>query len=389
MRRMTLIRCGVASVLLGGVVAVGMLAAGCGGDDNGGGPGRRRWSGPTRPRCSRPRAMTAAPAAATAALGATGRRRRRRRTRRPPPCTASSFSFTRRRSRPRCASASAPWTPRTAATRAPSRSPRATRPRTRLSACPRAREAPRPTPPSTWRAGPSRSTPSIGRAGLAGQLPDAGSRGAHLRQAHWRQGALRPTPAAPPARSTGIDYWDLGALPAGTLADGTTTLLAVNGCAPGQSDTDDAPVQCPTGYDSDGGQSRHLGDEARHDDAARRRLDRRAVRVRVVSVLVRRGRQGRSVRPSPASIVTTHVHSGRGRACGRGDAGDAAVEAAAPTPVPVTVPLPGRGRASTYGNLAPDDAGAGIRASRSTARAASSSTASRPTAAPTSRPGFR
>ena len=39
MRKMTLIRCGVASVLLGGVVAGGMFAVGCGGDDNSGWPG--------------------------------------------------------------------------------------------------------------------------------------------------------------------------------------------------------------------------------------------------------------------------------------------------------------------------------------------------------------
>ena len=45
MRRMTLIRCGIASAVLGGVVAVGMVAAGCGGDDNGAAGGNGTDSG--------------------------------------------------------------------------------------------------------------------------------------------------------------------------------------------------------------------------------------------------------------------------------------------------------------------------------------------------------
>ena len=36
MRRTTLIRCGVASLIVGSVVAGGIFASGCGGDDNGG-----------------------------------------------------------------------------------------------------------------------------------------------------------------------------------------------------------------------------------------------------------------------------------------------------------------------------------------------------------------
>ncbi len=46
----------------------------------------------------------------------------------------------------------------------------------------------------------------------------------------------------------GVDYWDIGTLPAGTLADGTTTLLAVNGCTPGEVNTSAALIECPTGY---------------------------------------------------------------------------------------------------------------------------------------------
>ncbi len=51
-----------------------------------------------------------------------------------------------------------------------------------------------------------------------------GHRRAHLRHAHWREGSRqrRRRPAMPLVQ--GVDYWDLGTLQAGTLADGTTTL---------------------------------------------------------------------------------------------------------------------------------------------------------------------
>jgi hypothetical protein len=44
----------------------------------------------------------------------------------------------------------------------------------------------------------------------------------------------------------GRDYWDIGTLPAGTLKDGTTTLLVVDGCPPGLSDSNDILVECGT-----------------------------------------------------------------------------------------------------------------------------------------------
>ncbi len=45
------------------------------------------------------------------------------------------------------------------------------------------------------------------------------------------------------------DYWNLGTLPAGTLLDGTTTLVVVTGCAPGAAEsTSNCPN--PTAYDS-------------------------------------------------------------------------------------------------------------------------------------------
>jgi hypothetical protein len=46
----------------------------------------------------------------------------------------------------------------------------------------------------------------------------------------------------------GIDYWSLGVLPAGTIANGSTTLAAVIGCAPGNADPTSIAVNCPSGY---------------------------------------------------------------------------------------------------------------------------------------------
>jgi hypothetical protein len=51
------------------------------------------------------------------------------------------------------------------------------------------------------------------------------------------------------ALTPGIDYWNLGTLPAGTLADATTTLVAVTGCAPGNGNASAAEILCPMGYD--------------------------------------------------------------------------------------------------------------------------------------------
>jgi hypothetical protein len=44
----------------------------------------------------------------------------------------------------------------------------------------------------------------------------------------------------------GVDYWDIGTLPAGTLKDGTTTLLVVDGCPPNITDSNDQINECGT-----------------------------------------------------------------------------------------------------------------------------------------------
>jgi hypothetical protein len=46
----------------------------------------------------------------------------------------------------------------------------------------------------------------------------------------------------------GQNYFTIGTLPAGTLADQSTTIALVNGCVPGINDSNDSLVECPTGY---------------------------------------------------------------------------------------------------------------------------------------------
>lgn len=53
-------------------------------------------------------------------------------------------------------------------------------------------------------------------------------------------GVLRP----------GVDYWSVGVLPQGMLAHGSTWLLALTGCVPGEAN---AAALCPAGYDANAG----------------------------------------------------------------------------------------------------------------------------------------
>jgi hypothetical protein len=48
----------------------------------------------------------------------------------------------------------------------------------------------------------------------------------------------------------GRDFWNLGTLPMGVLAHGTTWLAAVTGCVPGETN---AAALCPAGYDANAG----------------------------------------------------------------------------------------------------------------------------------------
>jgi|CZKU01.1.fsa_nt_gi hypothetical protein len=83
--------------------------------------------------------------------------------------------------------------------------------------------------------------------GLGSQIADAGT--AELNCSQIVGDGSLGTDAGGLGLVQGRDYWNLGTLPAGTVADGTTTLVTVTGCAPGNTDTNDQALLCPPGYD--------------------------------------------------------------------------------------------------------------------------------------------
>jgi hypothetical protein len=88
---------------------------------------------------------------------------------------------------------------------------------------------------------------AINAAKITGQI--ASDAGGELACADLIGSQATPVPDGGLGLVQGTDYWDLGRLPAGTLADGTTTLIAVTGCAPGDSNPNDALLHCPSPYD--------------------------------------------------------------------------------------------------------------------------------------------
>jgi hypothetical protein len=87
----------------------------------------------------------------------------------------------------------------------------------------------------------------INSAALATQTPDAGS--AELNCSDLIGDNALAADAGGLGLVEGQSYWNLGTLPAGTIADGTTTLVAVTGCGPGNTTT--ALDSCPLGYAAD------------------------------------------------------------------------------------------------------------------------------------------
>jgi hypothetical protein len=86
---------------------------------------------------------------------------------------------------------------------------------------------------------------AIPSAALTAQTPDAGASELTCKQL---VGA-----AAVGVDAGGLDpneVFNLGTMPAGTLADETTTLALVTGCAPGINDPHDSVFECPSGYSS-------------------------------------------------------------------------------------------------------------------------------------------
>jgi hypothetical protein len=350
MRRMTLIRCGVATVLLGSVVAVGAFASGCGGDDNGTTPGGDD-GGPDATQMQPPPggddgggdgSPGSNPDGGASADGYVA----------PAPVHGKLILVH--------ASAFAPAlrfcfgsvvTPDGGDAGTVTVTPSYPAPNTALG-----------VPPGTG--GPAADTSvdlasrtleiyaiNSAAAGLAGQLPDAGS--AELTCDKLIGDKALAADAGGPASplALGSDYWDLGQLPAGTLADGTTTLLAVTGCAPGQTDTDNALVQCPTGYNPAVGD---LAMWATKLDTTTT-LDAGSIGAQFAYAsypfsFVSAAKGGASA--VAGFYLNTTFTPDASAPVDAGDAGDAAVEAAAPTPVPVTIPFP-VAEGVGYGTLAP------------------------------------
>ena len=154
----------------------------------------------------------------------------------------------------------------------------------------------------------------------------------------------------------GTDYWDIGQVPAGTLADGTTTLLAVTGCAPdphGVLTVNDELVDCPMGYTAGAGNLSLW--VAKLDTSTP--LDGGSIGAQFAYAsypfsLV--GTLGGSVGSIAGFYLNTSITitPDAGAPPDGGDAGDAAIEAAAPVVVPVTVPFP-IAEGVGYGQLAP------------------------------------
>ena len=188
------------------------------------------------------------------------------------------------------------------------------------------------------------------RNSASASCPPTRARGAHVRQAHWRR-RRSPADAGGLGLVEGVDYWDIGTLPAGTLADGTTTLLAVTGCAPGRDRTTPrTTARCR--YDVRTG---NLGIWAAKLDTTTP-LDGGSIGAQFAyasfpfssesTLRRRRGGRGRLLRDH--DLVTP----GGRRSCATRATRATRLSRPRLTPVPVTVPYP-IAEGVTYGQLAP------------------------------------
>jgi hypothetical protein len=250
MRKLVLIRYGIASVLVGGGVG-GMFAAGCGGDDNGGGPSNMDSGADatnTQPGEDAPTgedgSMPPPGEAGTGTVPDGGAEAEAG----PAPVHGKLLLVN--------ASAYAPSLRfcygfvHTAADGGP-------------GPITIAKSAPAPNdvlgvPPGTGGSAPDTTANdlaaqtinlyAINAAKLAttATLPDAGA--AELTCDALIGADALAADAGGLGLTQGIDYWSLGVLPAGTIANGSTTLAAVIGCAPGNADPTSIAVNCPSGY---------------------------------------------------------------------------------------------------------------------------------------------
>jgi hypothetical protein len=355
MRRMTLIRCGFASVILGGVVAAGMFAAGCGGDDNGAKGGGGDDSGadatnqPPPGDDSGPPGDDGSPSSnpdgSTGPDGSTP----------PAPVHGKLILINSATTTP----------PLRFCYGAVSGDAGA------VSIIKSVYPAPRTTlgvPPGTG--GPAADSP-VDLANRTLEIYALNALNPALIAQPLDGGAeltcdqlLGPDGVSPPAADAGglglrpgIDYWDIGTLPSGTLADATTTLLVIDGCPPGVSDTNDELVECgkaprskpTTGYDVSTG---NLGFWTATLDTTTA-LDGGSIGAQFAyasypfSFIAAHGPGLNGVAAVAGFFVATTFVPDAGAPA---DAGDAAVEAAAPVTVNVPYPI---AQGVTNGQLAP------------------------------------
>jgi hypothetical protein len=149
----------------------------------------------------------------------------------------------------------------------------------------------------------------------------------------------------------GTDYWALGTLPVNTLADGTTTLVIVTGCGPGAQEP---AYSCPASYDAGGG---NLGlwvskvDNTTPLDGGSLGAQFAYASFPFSSFALLEGSESTSV--LAGFYTTTFVVPDAGAPdLDAGDGGDAQVSDAAVQPVPVTNFQPVAAGVS-YGQLAP------------------------------------
>ena len=348
MRKLVLIRCGIASVLLGGGVG-GVLAAGCGGDDNGGSPSTDGGEmdgtqpgvdggGPGTDSMAPPPGDSGGPMTDSMAGGGDGEAG-------PPAVQDGKLLLVH-------AAMYAPGL-RFCFGSVTGDAGAVTVPKLAFP-LPATKEG---VPPGTG--GPSADQGdfsdrtielyAIDATKLTGQLPDAGSPELNCAQLLGADGNS-PNPAGDAGLGLvkGTDYWDLGKLPKGTLNPKTTTLAIVTGCGVG------APQ--PT-YNCPGGAAGSL-------QLSYKTLDTTTVLdggslggqfayasypFATVSTIV--GGSGSSALAGFYQSMLVYPDAGAPGDAG-GDAGDAAVEASAPTPILVTIPqIVAVGAA--YGDLKP------------------------------------
>jgi hypothetical protein len=184
---------------------------------------------------------------------------------------------------------------------------------------------------------------------LTAQVADAG---AELNCSQLIGNAALAADAGGLGLTAGVDYWNLGTLPAGTLADATTTLVAVTGCAPGDSDPNSAEVLCPMGYDPSVG---NLGLLYTKLDTATP-LDGGSLGAQVAYVSYPFSFLAKANGGSGAAVAGFFTNSlvlaDAGTSDAATDAGDAAVDAGTPTLVPVRTFVPVAAPIA-YGQLAP------------------------------------